>query len=369
MRVGVNTLFLIPGEVGGSETYLCGALGALVRGHPETELVLFTNEENDGFLRGRFGAAPNAAFAKLALRASNRYARILAEQFGLPGAVRRSGVDVLWSPGYTSPYFCACPQVVSVLDLQYKSHPEDLKPLARWVTHALVTASCRRARVLTTLSEFSKADIIRHMNVEAGRIVPTPLAADPLFAECGGRPPVDGPYILCVANTYPHKDVPTLIDAFGRLAGEIPHRLVLVGKPRLGEPAVQAALGRLAEPGRVVRLDRVETGALAALYQACAVFAFPSRYEGFGLPVLEALTAGAPVVTTRSGSIPEVGGEVVRYFDAGDAAGLAGQIRAVLGMDGAERESWRARAVAHAREFTWDRTAEILLSAFKQALS
>ncbi|NCD23803.1 MAG: hypothetical protein EOL90_12830, partial [Spartobacteria bacterium] len=117
LRLGVNALFYLPGEVGGSETYLRETLRALARRPDRPDLVLFTNAENDRVLRAEF---PAAEAVPSGIAATNRFARILAEQFQLPQLVRRARPDVLWSPGYTAPARAACPQVVSVLDMQYK---------------------------------------------------------------------------------------------------------------------------------------------------------------------------------------------------------------------------------------------------------
>ena len=117
-----------------------------------------------------------------------------------------------------------------------------------------------------------------------------------------------------------------LIESFGQILEKIPHQLVLVGKPRLGEPEVQKALRRMPDPSRIQRLLRVDYEDLFALYQGADLFVFPSLYEGFGLPVLEAMMSGVPVLTTRCGSIPEVGGDKVCYFDPTSSTDLARQI-------------------------------------------
>ena len=382
MRIGVNTLFLIPGEVGGSETYLRRTLYAMAGLFPDVQTVLFTNRENDAFLRKDLSSFPQVKFQRLKFKSANRFARIVREQTDLPVRVKRSKIDVLWSPGYTAPFFCHCPQVTSILDMQYKRYPEDLSPIARIITHILVTAAAKRSQSILTLSEFSKKEIAQYTCASLDGIHATLLAAAPEFARHAkaaenARHVPDGrmlrkqigskPYILSVANTYPHKGLHTLVDAFGKLEGRIGHRLVLVGLPRRGEPKVARAIEKLADPSRVVRMAKLSVDALAALYRYAELFVFPSLYEGFGLPVLEAMMAGTPVITTKKGSIPEVGGDVAVYADPPDAQTIAEQILNVLGWNRQQRCQWVKQAALHASTFTWESTAKRTMAVLTRA--
>ena len=365
LRLGVNALFYLPGEVGGSETYLRETLRALARRPDRPDLVLFTNAENDRLLRAE---CPGAETVPTGVAATSRFARILAEQFLLPRLVRRARLDVLWSPGYTAPAFCACPQVVSVLDMQYKRFPQDVSWLAARAMDVLYPAAARRAAAVVAISEFAKTEAVRFLGVAPEKVTTTLLAADPAFGAAGGPPPpelADAPYLLCVAHTYPHKNVARLVRAFNRIAAEIPHRLVLVGKPRFGEPDVAAAL-RSALAGRVVRWPGLPWPELVALYQHADWFAFPSLYEGFGLPVLEAMCAGAPVLTTREASLPEIGGDAVRYADGRDEAAFAAALRAAISLPPAARAQLVAAAKRRAAGFTWDASAEKLWYVLQQ---
>ena len=378
MRLGLNTLFLIPGEVGGSETYFTETLRALLSAHPGVAPVFFTNAENDEFMRATFGDASGAEFHRLNVRAMRRVARILWEQLALPARARRARVDALWSPGYTTPLAAAAPQVVSLLDMQYRRFPEDLAPLARWTTGALVQAAARRAACILTLSGFSRAEVLRFTPARAGRVVVTPLGVHAAFAtplpedarakHLAGLCPCAEPYLLCVANSYPHKNLPLLVDAFARVARDLPHRLVLVGRPRRGEPALAHALAASGLGSRIIRLAGVTRAALAALYQAADVFVFPSLYEGFGLPVLEAMAAGVPVIATREGALPEVGGEAVTYVSGRHSEALAAAIRAVAAWPPEIRARHTDAGRARALTFTWATTAERTFAALRGAV-
>ena len=259
MRVGVNTLFMIPGEVGGTETYTRETLLAIARRHPDIDLILFTNRENDPVFRQELAAFPQVTFHSLPVQATNRYGRVIHEQTTLPWALPSEKLDLLWSPGYTCPHRSPCPQIVSILDVQYRRFPDDFGLLTRIVTDALARLAARRARRIVTISSFSKSEVVTLYHADPGRIDITYLAADPCFAEPVTNPSLPGnlanqPFILCVSNTYPHKNMNRLVDAYGRIQSTIPHHLVLIGKARRGEPAILNALSGIADPSRFHRL-------------------------------------------------------------------------------------------------------------------
>jgi glycosyltransferase involved in cell wall biosynthesis len=306
----------------------------------------------------------------------NRYVRIVAEQTILPLLAARAVADILWSPGYTAPFFVSCPQVVTIHDMQYKRYPEDFGIIARWTTAFLVNMAIRCCRRIIAVSEFSGQEIIYFTGVKrekihvireaASSIFSQPLSADEKRTRLQEVFKGDRPYLLCVANSYPHKNIPALIEAFGQLQNEIPHDLVLVGKPRLGEPDVQKALRQINDPSRVQRLFHVSQETLIALYQNANLFVFPSLYEGFGLPVLEAMMSGAPVLTTRMGSIPEVGGDCVQYFDGHNTRDLCLRIKSILTWDEKDRHTVIRKAQAYAKEFSWRRCAEATLNCLSE---
>lgn len=374
VRIGINSLFLIPGEVGGSETYLTETLREMLRASPDCAFTVYTNIENHSYFSERFSDFQNIQLQPVQLKARNRLNRIVKEQTALPHLTTKNDTDVLWSPGYTSPLFIRCPQVVSVLDMQYRRFPEDLSLAARAATRLLVPAAIRCSTSIITISEFAKSEILHFVDVRPDKIHVTPLApgatacdmptADTITRLTGSNEP----YLLCVANTYPHKNVHTLINAFTLLAGNIPHRLVLVGRPGRGEEQARAATERSSAKERILRLDYLPRSDLEALYAAADAFVFPSLYEGFGLPVLEAMIMGTPVITTRCGSIPEVAGEHVVYCDDVTPACIASKIQLIVKMDVAARRLLITKARNHAMStFSWQRTAAMTLECLTRA--
>jgi glycosyltransferase involved in cell wall biosynthesis len=209
--------------------------------------------------------------------------------------------------------------------------------------------------------------------VPADRVDVTPLGTDlrPASAEqvaaLRRRLGLDGPYLLGLGTVEPRKDLPTLVRAFAALAADLPHRLVLAGLAGWGAGELAAAVAasgvadRILVPGYVPEADK------AALLTGADVFAYPSRYEGFGLPVLEALACGTPVVTTTGGSLPEIAGDAATLIEPGDDTALAAAI-AKLATDPAARADAAARGLARAATYTWERCAELTAAAYSRAL-
>lgn len=365
MKIGVNTLFMIPHEVGGSETYLRENLKALLAATDRHEWLVFSNVENDSLWRGELRG--NVTIVPTGVRAMSRPSRILHEQFMLPRLAAKQGLHVLWSPGNSALLMAGMPQVVTVYDMQYRSHPEDFGLMERLAIDTLLRSTASRCRAVLTISEFSRSEIIRYTGVPADHVVATPLGVKSDFAD--DRPPECGakPYLLCIANTYPHKNVDVLVEAFALLEDDIPHDLVLVGKQRRGEAKVRSALVRLKNPTRVRRLENMDAGRLRGLYKCSALFVFPSSYEGFGLPVIEAMLARVPVLTTALAAIPEVGGDTVHYIPTPNPATLADAIRRILAQPAAVRDAMLDRAQERAREFTWEKTAACILTVLEAA--
>jgi glycosyltransferase involved in cell wall biosynthesis len=251
--------------------------------------------------------------------------------------------------------------VVTIHDLSFERHPELMSRRDRFVFRTMVPRSVRRAARVFAVSEWTKRDLIEHYGVPEAKIVVTPNGVDPLFRPEGSRGG-GSPYALFVGTLQPRKDPLAALEAVALADTDL--RLVMVGPDKgLGEEARQTA-SKLGLNGRVEFAGHVEKERLAELYRGAACLVFPSRYEGFGLPVVEAMASGTPVVATRGGSIPEVAGEAAVLVEPGDPVALAGGIERAL----AERERLVQAGLERARRFSWAETARQTLDVYRELL-
>jgi alpha-1,3-rhamnosyl/mannosyltransferase len=243
-------------------------------------------------------------------------------------------------------------------------------------TERVLDSIARAWRILTD-SQFSKDEIVKHLGVPKEMVVSIPLGVDRRFhpGAAAGADAVRAelgigarPYILFVGLLTERKNVAGLLEAFERALPALPRDLVLVlaGRPKWGQEKVLAACDRPALRDRVVRPGFVPAASLPALYAGAHVFVQPSFYEGFGLPVLEAMASGTPVLSSNAASLPEVAGDAARLVDPRDIPGMADGLVAVA-TDGALREAQRARGLARAAEFSWERTARLTHALYREA--
>ena len=248
--------------------------------------------------------------------------------------------------------------VVTVHDLSFEHLADVMGFKDRLLFRTQVPRSVRRADRVLTGSEWTKRDLIERYGLAAERIVVTPYGVDPVYRPEGPR--ADGHYALFVGAIQPRKDPLTALEALALLNGDL--KLVLIGPDKLGGDHVRQAVDRLGLQQRVEWKGHVGTDELAALYRSAAVLVFPSRYEGFGLPVVEAMASGTPVVATTAGAIPEVAGDAAVLVEPGDPVALAGGIERAL----ADRERLVAAGLARASRYSWAETARSTLAVYRE---
>ncbi len=295
------------------------------------------------------------------------HARLAAE-------LARHPVDLLFVPAHVLPVWCPVPAVVTVHDLGYRYEPDAHPLLQRLYLELGTRQSVRQARRVIAISQTTADDLVRFYRVPPERIAVVPHGVDDTFRprtaeECARvrqRYGLRAPYILHVGTLQPRKNIVRLIQAFELLAAQDEHlELVLVGKRGwLAEP-IERALAASPVRSRIRLLGHVADEDLPCLYSAAEVFVFPSLYEGFGLPVLEAMACGTPVVASRRGALVENAGPAVPC-DPSSTADLA---RAVMeARDPTRRNALVQAGLEHARRFSWKRSAERTLAVLSEAL-
>jgi glycosyltransferase involved in cell wall biosynthesis len=281
-------------------------------------------------------------------------------------------VDVVHGTNFVVPPTRRAAAVVTVHDLTAVHFPELCTPDVRRYPHLLRRALDRGAWV-HAVSDFVAAEVVRELGAPPERVRAVPNGGPdpgPAGDPAAGRALAGGErYVLTLATVEPRKDHPTLVRAFASdaLAGPLADvRLVLAGPDGWGTEALQAALARSPAAARVTRLGWVDDASRADLLAGAAVLAYPSRYEGFGLPPLEAMAAGVPVVATAAGAVPEVVGDAAVLVPPGDADGLAAGLAQVL-LDDGRADDLRRRGRARLAAFDWDRTVEGLVALYREA--
>jgi glycosyltransferase involved in cell wall biosynthesis len=297
--VGIDA-HVLTGKYQGSRTWLQGVLGELPPLTPENSYIIYSR---DPAVAERVCSGPNVEHRRIPIDDPIR--RLLLYW---PLVARRDRLDVLLTQ-YIAPPFFARRQVVVVHDILFESHPQFFPPVMRWRNRLLVRASVRRAARVLTVSRFTRDELVRRYRVPSGHVLLAPNAVPPPVM--AGPRPVDGPYVLFVGRIEPRKNLDLLLDSLELLDRPGLH-LVVVGRPDFGAASTAR---RLADNPRVVHRLDIPAEELAALYCHAAVLVFPSQGEGFGLPVLEALRFGTPVVCSNTTALPEVAGAFARYFN------------------------------------------------------
>ena len=373
-HIGLNLIFLVPGETGGMEVYARELIPALLAEAPAgTRFTAFVNREAAAAGDGPWGELLPAVTVPVSAR--HRVQWVLGEQALLPPMAARARVDLVHSLASTAPLWGPFRRVATVHDLIYARFPDAHPGLRDRGMRVLVPAAARRSDRVIAISQSTRTDLIELLGVPAAKIdvVPQGLGAIrrvQALSERETRARFDlgeREVVLSLSAKRPHKNLAALIGALVLIPVGRRPLLVLPGYPTWHEAELRARAQELGVSGDVRLLGWVSEPELEGLWELARAFVYPSLYEGFGLPVLEAMARGVPVACSNASSLPEVAGDAALMFDPRDERAIARAVEELLSIGGPARARVRARALARAAQFTWERTARLTLESYRLA--
>ncbi|HYY44020.1 MAG TPA: glycosyltransferase family 1 protein [Actinomycetota bacterium] len=369
-KVGINLLWLVPGKVGGSETYLARLLAGLAERPSEIDYTIFALPQ---FAAAHADLAKTFKTAYAPLSGEWKSFRVAGENTWLARECRRRRIDLVHHAGGTVPLVRTARPVLTIHDLQYLYYPEYFTATKLTWLKQMVPRSAEAARLILTPSEFTRRTVIERLSIDPSIVVVVPHGISPRERKTPGgdvrsKYDLNGPFFIYPAITYPHKNHLVLIEAFSRLLEIHPNvRLVLTGARGSMEVRVAQEVRERGIQHAMRRLGYVPAGDLDALYHEAVGLAFPSRFEGFGAPVLEAMSRGCPVIAADATALPEVVAGAGMLVSPDNAEQWFEAMRTLLEDEDA-RVSYGKLGLERAGTFTWTRSADILEDAYRHVL-
>ena len=370
MKIGLNA-HLLSGRAGYRSAGIHGYISNLLRELPARAPADWQFEAMVG--AGNRASFPGLRMARAPLDTEPPWRRVFWEQALQPWQLRR--YDLYHALAFVAPIVLSAPMVVTVYDLSFLHFPARLSAARRLYLRALTALTCARARRVLAISQSTADDLTAHLGLPPGKIDVTPLGYDraafhPLLerdvAHFRRKHNLPERFWLFVGTLEPRKNLPLLLKAYARLPEAERLPLILGGGIGWMAQEVFAAIERLELGGSVKHVGFIPTADLPLWYNCAEAFLYPSVYEGFGLPVLEAMACGTPVITTDVSSLPEVAGGAAKCLPPGDIEPWTDALSDLQG-NGEWRAAARAKGLARAKRFSWARTAELTLESYRKA--
>jgi glycosyltransferase involved in cell wall biosynthesis len=384
MKIGIDARFLTHPQSGGFKTYTEELIAALAKIDTQNEYILYIDRPPDDKSR----LPTNHQFASRIVSASLPMIGMpWREQVSLIHQVSKDQIDLFHSPCLTAPLLLTCPLVITIHDMIW-AFPKKFsrsgarstqRKLMEWYNIFVPKYASKHASAIITVSQASKESIIEHLGLDAKQIFVTYEAASPSFRvvkddqlseSIRSKYQLPTHFILAIGSADPRKNLSALLKAYSMLPTEIRenYHLVIVWTHAFLADEFSKQVNNLGLANKTRFLQNISNNDLALLYNAASLFAFPSLYEGFGLPPLEAMACGVPVVAANNSSIPEIVGDAARLFDTTDVVEMATTINQVLSDDGL-KAMLSKKGLERARCFSWDKCAQETLNVYNKVLS
>jgi glycosyltransferase involved in cell wall biosynthesis len=372
MHIGLNLVFLVPGEMSGPETYARELIPAMLDARSDLRITAFINREaaeGEGLWRD---LVPTVT---VPVRARRRTSWVLGEQQLLPILAKRAGVDLLHSLLNTGPAWGPFRRVLTIHDVIYRIYPQAHSRMRTLALRLLVPLSARTAHRIIVPSETTRQDAIRLLRIDGAKIDLVPQGVRTTYTDEAAPETVlrrrydlgTRPFVFTLSLKRKHKNLERLLDALALIPSERRPLLVLAGHPTAYERELREHAARAGVASDARFLGWVAPEELEGLYRASTCFVFPSLYEGFGLPVLEAMARGVPVASSDRGSLLEIVDDAAITFDPESPRAIADAIEKLID-DPAERVRLSEKGRAHAARFSWAETARGTLAVYERTL-
>jgi glycosyltransferase involved in cell wall biosynthesis len=384
MKIGIDARFLTHPQPGGFKTYTENLIAALAEVDANNTYVLYVDRPPQP--GAHIPDRPNFTL-QVVSGSAPLVGMFWREQVALARRAARDRIDVLHSPCLTAPLQLSCPSVVTIHDMIWReprkfsqrTQPSAKRAMIEWYYRFVPERAAHKASAIITVSNDAKNRIVKQLSVAPERIAVTYEAAKSIYRRIDDASPLESVrrkydlssgYILAVGSADPRKNLATLARAYALLTDELKsqHPLAIVWTHRFLAREMAEYVQALGIADRVRFLENVSDADLVLLYNAAALFVFPSLYEGFGLPPLEAMACGTPIAAADNSSIPEIVGEAARLFPAADERAMAQTIARILG-DTKLRSDLIATGLERAAEFSWLRCARETMAVYEQAVS
>lgn len=377
MKIAINTLSIKPNQMGGTEIFLTNLIKNLINLDQNVEFFLIVSKNNQSTFPFN---SKNVRFKLINFDNTSQIKRIFIEQMLLPIWLRKEKIDCLIAPGNTGLLYSPCKVIVIVHDVIFCVYPESYSRLRKLYLQNFIKFSCKKADKVVTMSNNTKRDIGRYLDINMGKVgvifegvdfeyffTKSKAATSHQILRSNG---IEGKYIYSPTSLYPHKNNEILIKAFARLKRErgIPHKLVITGfDPLNKENELRDLIKHYGVQEDVLYLGAIPNEHIPAMYGGADLTSYLSLYEGFGLPVLEAMVSGSPVICSNRSSLPEIVRDAGVLVDPLDINEITAKMYDLL-TNKDLREGYVKRGLNRAKQFSWKNSAKRLIETYNEVL-